>query len=210
MAKIRWTRKKRTKQLKDITSLVKEVPEVEVEIPKSIEKENEEEAKSAENEAKENEDEVKENEVNEDEVNSDADEENENEVNFVDNEENEQEMSPVDNEVVEKEEHENIDSENNPPVEDVQTNEEGEREEGRATTNEAAENTVKINELVVIFNSFKEEMGERMKRVEEKVGEFDLRLAVSEDYVQEQIVAIYAAREEDDNLQRPKKRPKRD
>ncbi|KAF2605622.1 hypothetical protein F2Q70_00026191 [Brassica cretica] len=67
MAKIRWTRKKRTKQLKDITSPVKEVPEVEVEIPKSIEKENEEEANSAKNEAKENEDEVKEKEVNEDE-----------------------------------------------------------------------------------------------------------------------------------------------
>ncbi|KAF3496855.1 hypothetical protein DY000_02052752 [Brassica cretica] len=46
--------------------------------------------------------------------------------------------------------------------------------------------------------------------VEEKVGEFDLRLAASEDYVQEQIVAMYAAREEDDNSQRPKKRPKRD
>ncbi|XP_013601149.1 uncharacterized protein At3g43530-like [Brassica napus] len=79
-----------------------------------------------------------------------------------------------------------------------------------ATTNEAEENTVKINELLDVFNSFKEDMGERMKRVEEKVGEFDLRLAASEDYVQEQIVAMYAAREEDDNSQRPKKRPKRD
>ena len=69
---------------------------------------------------------------------------------------------------------------------------------------------MKINELVDVFNSFKEEMGERKKRVEEKVGEFDLRLAASEDYVQEQIVAMYAAREEDDNSQRPKKRPKRD
>nr|VDD23264.1 unnamed protein product [Brassica oleracea] len=53
-------------------------------------------------------------------------------------------MSPVDNEVVEKEEHENIDSENNPPVEDVQTNEEGEREEG-STTRTSSEESVNIS-----------------------------------------------------------------
>lgn len=56
-------------------------------------------------------------------------------------------------------------------------------------TNEAAENTVKLNELLEMFKSFKEDIGERMQRIEEKVGEFDTRLAASEAYVHEQLDA---------------------
>ncbi|KAF3587091.1 hypothetical protein F2Q69_00027451 [Brassica cretica] len=52
-------------------------------------------------------------------------------------------------------------------------------------TNEAAGNTVKLNEVVEVINSFKEYIGGRLARIEEKVGEIDLRLAASEGFVQE-------------------------
>ncbi|KAJ4904467.1 hypothetical protein Rs2_18418 [Raphanus sativus] len=52
-------------------------------------------------------------------------------------------------------------------------------------TNEAGGNTVKLDELVQVINSFKEDIGGRLTKIEEKVGEIDSRLAASEGFVQE-------------------------
>ncbi|XP_056842400.1 uncharacterized protein LOC130495165 isoform X2 [Raphanus sativus] len=52
-------------------------------------------------------------------------------------------------------------------------------------TNEAGGNSVKLDELVQVINSFKEDIGGRMTKIEEKVGEIDSRLAASEGFVQE-------------------------
>ncbi|KAG2304597.1 hypothetical protein Bca52824_033248 [Brassica carinata] len=52
-------------------------------------------------------------------------------------------------------------------------------------TNEAGGNTVKLDELVQVINSFKESIEGRLTKIEEKVGEFDSRLAASEGFVQE-------------------------
>ncbi|KAF8117959.1 hypothetical protein N665_0007s0008 [Sinapis alba] len=78
-------------------------------------------------------------------------------------------------------------------------------------TNEAAGNTVKVNELVQVFNMFKEDIGEWITRIEEKVGEFDLRLAASEAFVQEQLEAMKgnATVEKEDIRKRPRKKSKR-
>ncbi|KAF8116103.1 hypothetical protein N665_0022s0033 [Sinapis alba] len=138
IAKTQWTKKKRKKPLKDITSPLKEVPEVEVEIPKSVEKENEIEANPDEDEENKNEDNPIEDEENENEENSDEDEESENKDNHVEDEENENDNgkkpNPVENEVEENEdnvveEEEETNCESNSPGEDVQTNK-GDREEG--------------------------------------------------------------------------------
>ncbi|KAF8047164.1 hypothetical protein N665_3173s0006 [Sinapis alba] len=78
------------------------------------------------------------------------------------------------------------------------------------TTNEAGENSMKVNELVEMLNSFKADVGQWMKKIEDKVGEFDLRLAASEDYVQEVgSMAMNAGVGEEDNSKRPKKRSKK-
>ncbi|KAL0715548.1 hypothetical protein Bca4012_064870 [Brassica carinata] len=94
-----------------------------------------------------------------------------------------------------------------PPAENV-VNETG-------ATNEDAGNMVKLNELVEMFKSFKEDIGEQMKRIEEKVEEFDIRLAASEAYVHEQLDAMSEERGVkrtgttiDDNSKRPTKRYK--
>lgn len=52
-------------------------------------------------------------------------------------------------------------------------------------TNEAGGNTVKLDELVQVINSFKESIEGRLTKIEEKFGEFDTRLAASEGFVQE-------------------------
>ncbi|KAL0846048.1 hypothetical protein Bca101_019294 [Brassica carinata] len=52
-------------------------------------------------------------------------------------------------------------------------------------TNEAGGNTVKLDELVQVINSFKESIEGRLTKIEEKVGEIDSRLAASEGFVQE-------------------------
>ncbi|KAF8107066.1 hypothetical protein N665_0127s0014 [Sinapis alba] len=98
MAKTQWTRKKRTKRMKDITSLVKEVPEVEVENTKLVEEEVEEEIEEKGNEANFDEDEVDE---KQNETNSDEDEVEDNEDNAVDEEE---EANSVEDEVKDNEE----------------------------------------------------------------------------------------------------------
>ncbi|KAF8116367.1 hypothetical protein N665_0019s0045, partial [Sinapis alba] len=53
--------------------------------------------------------------------------------------------------------------------------------------NEAAENTVKLNEVVEQLLSFKHEVGERMSKIEEKIDEYHVRVTALEDYVQEQV-----------------------
>ncbi|XP_056865345.1 uncharacterized protein At3g43530-like [Raphanus sativus] len=53
--------------------------------------------------------------------------------------------------------------------------------------NESAENSVQLKEILEAVKKFREDVGERMDRIENKVGEVDLRLAVSEAYIHEQI-----------------------
>ncbi|KAL0702218.1 hypothetical protein Bca4012_058340 [Brassica carinata] len=51
--------------------------------------------------------------------------------------------------------------------------------------NETGGNTVKLDELVQVINSFKESIEGRLTKIEEKVGEIDSRLAASEGFVQQ-------------------------
>lgn len=53
--------------------------------------------------------------------------------------------------------------------------------------NESAENSVQLKDILEAVKKFREDVGERMDRIENKVGEVDLRLAVSEAYIHEQI-----------------------
>ena len=76
-------------------------------------------------------------------------------------------------------------------------------------TNEATWNTFKLNEVVEVINSFKEDIGGRLTRIEEKVGEIDSRLVASEGFVQELLDARNAdadVEEEEDMSKRPKKK----
>ncbi|KAF8114658.1 hypothetical protein N665_0035s0037 [Sinapis alba] len=60
-------------------------------------------------------------------------------------------------------------------------------ENGTNPINEAAENTLKLNEVVEQLLIFKHEVGERLSKIEEKVDEYHVRVTVLEDYVQEQV-----------------------
>lgn len=76
--------------------------------------------------------------------------------------------------------------------------------------NESAENSVQLKEILEVLNSFREDVGERMKRIEDKVRELDLRLAVSEAYIHEQIaLGKKSGVEEEGNQERPNKRSKK-
>ncbi|KAG2308153.1 hypothetical protein Bca52824_027901 [Brassica carinata] len=184
MAKTKWTRKKKkTKPLKDITSPLKDV-----EIPKEKKKNDANLVEDKEKEAnpvedKEFEMETNINEENETEervedkaneantVQSDAEEDRLEEGRSEEEEEKRSEEEEEQRSEEEKEEEANID--------DPQIGNETE------ATNEAGGNTVKLDELVQVINSFKESIEGRLTKIEEKVGEIDSRLAASEGFVQE-------------------------
>ncbi|KAL0655431.1 hypothetical protein Bca4012_076015 [Brassica carinata] len=207
MAKTRWTRRKKTKALKDISTPSKYVPEVDVEenVVQEEERSEEEEANLEENEENSGEEEER---SEKEEVNLDENDVEENKENSGEEEA--------------RSEEEETNRENDPLGENVHRNDEGAREEGSTNptlsenggketeaTNEATWNTFKLNEVVEVINSFKEDIGGRLTRIEEKVGEIDSRLVASEGFVQELLDARNAdadVEEEEDMSKRPKKK----
>ncbi|KAF8116101.1 hypothetical protein N665_0022s0031 [Sinapis alba] len=163
MAKTRWTRRKRrTKPLKDITSPLKQVPDVEVEKPKSVEKEKEKNCDVDEENENPNED-----------LNRNEDEENENPIddaNPVEVEENENQSEDEENgneseEQENKNESEDQENENKEASENQSDDEDNENQDNTVEEEENSEEEAEnLNENVE---------GEEERSEEEEANEVD-------------------------------------